>query len=146
MPVALEIGLEPGGGLGLEEPGPEIGGLGLEMGAAEGAGWMGAVDVVGRGGALVVTADSTGGGIGEVPVPVPIGGGMVVAEALWAGVAGPGAAALVAGALGTADEGAALGVDVVELPFNPAPPSNLPAKHCVMSGTSVFPVGTRERT
>ena len=106
--------------------------------------------------------DSTGGGTGALVAggeePVPIGGGVVVPEALWAGAEaldagalegrelGPGAAALEAGALGTADEGAPLGVGAVELPFNPAPPSNLPAKHCVMSGTSVSPVGVREST
>ena len=155
-------GGEPGGESGPDEPGL----LGFEMGAAEGAGGgggemglaaTGVEDVVGEGGAADV-ADSPGGGTGALvaggEVPVPIGGGTVVAEVLVAGAPGPGAGppegrvleVLEAGALGTADEGAPLGVGVVELPFNPAPPSNLPAKHCVMSGTSVSPVGTRERT
>ena len=159
-------GGEPGGELGPDEPGL----LGFEMGAAEGAGGgggemelpaTGVEDVVGEGGAADV-ADSPGGGTGasvaDGEVPVPIGGGPVVAEVVVAGAPGPGAGgpagrelvpgavALEAGALGTADEGAPLGVGAVALPFNPAPPSNLPAKHCVMSGTSVSPVGTRERT
>ena len=116
-----------------------------------------AEDVVGEGERLD-EADSTGGGAGA-PVaggeePEPIGGGAVVAGAPGPGAGPPegrelvpGAAALEGGALGTADEGAPLGVGaVVELPFNPAPPPNLPAKHCVMSGTSVSPVGTSERT
>lgn len=34
---------------------------------------------------------------------------------------------------------------VVSFPV-PAPPPNLPAKHCVMSGTSRLAVGTRDRT
>ncbi len=95
-------------------------------------GAMGAEDVVG-GEEGPDEADSTGGGTGALVAggkePVLSGGGAVVPEAL-----------------GTADEGAPLGVGAVELPFNPAPPSNLPAKHCVMSGTSVSPVGVRERT
>ena len=149
----LDVGPEPGLGLGLDEPGPELGGLGFEMGAAEGAGWgeaMGAAEVEG-----LDEADSTGGGTGALVAggeePVPIGGGVVVTGVPVAGPPEgrelvPGAAALEVGALGTADEGAPLGVGAVEVPFNPAPPSNLPAKHWVISGTSVSPVGVRERT
>ncbi len=92
----------------------------------------------------LVGGDSTGAedvvGEGEVPVVGPGAGPPEGGELV------PGAAALEVGALGPADEGAPLGVGVVELPFNPAPPSNLPAKHCVISGTSVSPVGVRERT
>ena len=91
-------------------------------------------------------ADSTGGG----EEPVSIGGGAVVPEVIGAGAGAgapevePGAAALEAGILDTADEGAPPGgVGAVELP---EPPPNLPAKHCVMSGTSVSPEGVRERT
>lgn len=129
-------------------------GEGLDAADSTGGG-TGALVV--NGGARLEVADSTGGGAGALVVgeeePVPIGGGAVVPEAIGAGAValdagapGPGAATLEAGALGTAEEGDPLGVGTVELPFNPAPPSNLPAKHCVMSGTSVAPVGVRERT
>ena len=157
---------EPGGSLGFEEPGLEVGGLTAPEGTGLGGGGrgppgFGGGDPMGAAGPEedvaggADEADSTGGGGGAlVPgeeEPVPSGGGAVVIEALWAGDSGagapevePGAAALEAGTLDAADEGAPFGgVGAVELP---EPPPNLPAKHCVMSGTSVSPEGVRERT
>lgn len=111
-----------------------------------GGGAAGEEDVAAGGGELD-EADSTGGGAAGAEEPVPTGGGAIVPEEIGAGAGAgalevePGAAALVEGTLDTADEEAPLGgVEV------PEPPPNLPAKHCVMSGTSVSPEGVRERT
>lgn len=81
----------------------------------------------------------------EAELPPPTEGAVVVLEEATGGI--PAVAEEVAALPGaTEDTGAGDdGGDVVSFPV-PAPPSNLPAKHLVISGTSTLATGIRERT